>query len=364
MVRGQKILPASASLHFHIKESLIIMKSYIKPKLTILFLLLSTLVILAASPDDMIFTSTAPARTGSAISYAMKEEKPVKELPLPENENIEDFAYNAVTNSLCAISHSRNTYRLFVLDIHNQWRFSSQWKVSSGEKLLHFVYDPDGALYACRKITRKKKSTQSLVRLRGNGRISKVTLQDLDRVPKKSSRVSHDIADIQFSGTALAITYCSHAVKFYNIAEGHALGSSSVTGTAGQNIFYDHHYLSLDNKSHSSTLHLNDHDIRTGEIEQTIPLTVPASSGKEVCLSHYREKIYLLSADGLFSGSCPEMILSKRLSTSQLALPSESRILSVYAARDDALYITYLDNAFSTHLITFTIDQLDSSPSL
>lgn len=344
------------------------MKTYIKPKLIILFLF-STLTILAASPDDAVPASTVPAHTGSAVSYTGKADLPVREIPLPASENIEEFIYNPAGSSLCAITHSRHTYRLLVLEPDGQWTASSRWTTSSGEELLHFVYNGDGALYACRR-TIRKSSGQALVRLRKNGRISKITLRDLNQVPKtffdtrmkkKGQKVSHDITDIQFSGTALAVTYGNYAVRFYNIAEGHALGSAALTGSARQNIFYDHHYLALDKKSSSASPRLKNYDIRTGELEQTIPL--PALPQGEIRLSHYRERVWLLCGNTLCAGTFPEMSLSQEQVLPSSVLPAGSRIHSINAARDDVLYLSYRDSTMTLHLLTFSF-RLDSLPSL
>lgn len=338
-------------------KELIIMKPYIKPKLIFLFFT-GAIIILAAFEHDTAFPTSLTPVTGSVVSQDHIEDRPGREIPLPPNETIEAFAYNAVKNSLCAISHAHRTYRLYSLGQNGSWNTPLQWNVSPDEELLHFVYDPDGKLYACRKTTRGKKSRQSLVRLHKNGRITSIILNDLEKVPKtsydknrkaKGIRNPHDITDIRFSGTALAITYRSHAVKFYNIAEGQALGPDSVTGAAGQNIFYDLHYLSPGTSTNSDMLQLNYYDIRTGETEYTAD--IPSSSRHTIWLANYRDNVCLLTSNGLYTGTCTDKTFTRKLS---FILPSGIRILSLQAARDDVIYIAWMDEEDAPHLTSLT----------
>lgn len=359
MMRGQWILPAYALLHNYAKE-LNLMKTYIKPKL-ILFFLIAAFIILAAFEHNTAPLPSLMYITGSAVStHEYEEDKLGKEIPLPKNESIAAYTYNAVKNTLCVISHTKNTYRLYSLEVDDCWSRPRQWKVSPGEELLHFAYDPDGNLYACRKSRHGKKISQSLVRLHNNGRITKIMLKDLEKVPKTSDTgISHDITDIRFSGTALAITYRNHAVKFYNIAEGQALGADSVTGTAGQNIFYDLHYLSPGTRAHSNTLRLTYYDIRTGEKEYAC--NIVSTSRRAIWLANYREKVYLLTSDGLFTGNCSEAAFTKKLSFS---LPAGIHILSLQAARDDIIYFAWMDGSGSPHLTKLNFLKLDSLSSV
>lgn len=326
------------------------MKKYIKP-IPLFFLISAVLALLAAFRYDSGSTPASTSATGSTISSMKEEDMPANEIPLPDGITIHEFFYDPTKNTICFISRTGNTFQLFLLGIDNIWKPSTKWNVSAKDDLVHFVYSTDGKLYACMKTTQDKLMTQRLVRLKKDGTLSKIQLKALEKVPKISGRASHNITDIRFSGTALAITYQNTAVKFYNIEEGQALGASSIRGEAHHNIFYKYHYISSANVKNSSSLLLKDYDIRTGEQDHIIYLNDTDKHNREFWLDNYREKMWLLSVDGLFTGKYTDSRFQKVLTWEETALPEVCSVQKLLASRDNILYVAYLDDNDITHLI-------------
>lgn len=359
--------------HKYSLEWRIIMKKYIKP-IPLFFLLSVALAILAAFQYDTGITSDMPGATGRTVSPMEEKDMPENEIPLPEGIHIHEFFYNPAKNTICLISRSENIFQLFSLGVDHIWVPTSCWKVSSKDDLIHFVYSTGGKLYACMRTVKDKHMTQDLVHLKKDGTVSKIPLNELEKIPKVSDKTSNTITDIRFSGTALAVTYQNSAVKFYNIEEGQALGAPSIQGEANQNIFYKYHYLSSANTNNPSSLMLMDHDIRTGEQDHTITVTSTNNHDREFWLDNYREKVWLLSSDGIFSGKYTDSCFQKILAWEELALPEIHSIQTFLCARDNVLYITYLDDHASIHLLHFDStpphsgtaykNELDFSPSV
>ncbi len=280
----------------------------------------------------------------------------IKEIPLAHLQ-AEAFAYNPAGNTLHLIQKKKHTYAIRTLQPDK--RFSSvknHWKIPSHYVLEHFVFNSTGRLFACRKYDADKGNTkQSLVFLTNKNRIKKIPLQKISAVPPvgadialspKKRTVSCGVQDIKFNGTALALTYHNGAVKFYNIAEGQALGASDITGTAGCNSFYRYEYLSPDRKNNR----ILRYDIRTGEVSGTVSLGNSPDSSEPFYMANYRERLYVLSKDGLFCGAQEDAALKKVADISELPITAINRIRFFAAARDNTLYISLLDDSSRIHL--------------
>lgn len=343
------------------------MKNYIKP--LSLFFVGTFLILVVYGSDTLHPYASPPHPTSGAISAAMKIPDLCQTIPLPEKNNVYEYVYNAVNNSLSAICISDGLYQLYRFDPQAGWSPSSHWKIPEQRDLLHFVYGSDGTLYACMQGSGEKTIRQSFVRLGRRGTISDVMLHSLDKVPKtnldramqkKGGHAPHDITGIRFSGTALAVSYHNYAVKFYNIAEGRAFGTDSLTGETHQALFYKYHYLTSGSQIQTFPLQLWNYDIRTGELDHTMTLSGASiqehiSTASGFWLSNYREKVYLLSEDGLFTSLFQDSLFTKILDRQQLTLPEGSQIRYFQAARDDVLYIAYLDETAQEHLIRLAL---------
>lgn len=349
------------------------MKKYIKP-IPLFFLLSVALAILAAFRYDTGTKPDMPDTAGRTVAPIEEKDRPENEIPLPEGIHILEFFYNPAKNTICLISRSGNVFQLFSLGVDRIWIPTSCWNVSSQDDLIHFVYSTGGKLYACMRTVKDKHMTQDLVHLKKDGTISKIPLNELEKIPKVSGKASNTITDIRFSGTALAVTYQNSAVKFYNIEEGQALGALSIRGEANRNIFYKYHYLSSVNTNATSSMMLMDHDIRTGEQDHTVNVNGTNNYDREFLLDNYREKVWLLSSDGIFSGKYTDSCFQKVLDWEELALPEIHSVQTFLCARDNVLYITYLDDHASIHLLHFNSspphrrtdykNELDFSPSI
>lgn len=278
-----------------------------------------------------------------------------------EGHTAECFLYNSMENSLSMITKDKHNYSLFVWHGEGGWSAPvTSWKCKKKEALENFVYSTDGTLYACKKQYENKKLIgQTFVKLRKNGTQQTISLKNMNQVGSEN----YNITDIKFDGTALALTYACGTVKFYNIEEGQALGAASIRGTAGRNMLYDFHYLTETIDQDSQRPSLKDYDIRTGEVTKTFPLGEPGQTDMDIQLTNYRDKLYLLSPNGLFSGSCTNSILYKLADRDSLPLPEENRILYFQAARDDMLYLAFLDGSSRVHLYHFTLPANLNSPS-
>lgn len=284
--------------------------------------------------------SIPPGENSQAVSYSS--------VTIQTDDSLEEtIVYHPVDNVLSKIRHHKNTYSL------SSWQQESgrttevdSWKTSKNYTLENFTYNTNGALYACLKKRQKGKLLQqSLVRLGSKGKIQKIKLTDLNRLskPSSSSKELPEIADLQCNGTSIAITYRYGAVKIYNLAEGQALGAATLTGTPGQNTFYDLHYLTIEKSEKSQNILLRDYDIRSGEVTHTFPLGGPGQDSNSFHLSHYQNTLYVQTSRGIFAGQCTEATLTKILDYADLKLPKESRITYLQAARDHTLYLGYLD---------------------
>lgn len=265
------------------------------------------------------------------------------------------LVYHPVDNVLSQIKRKGHIYTLCEWQPETGWTTSTkQWKTKKNHTLDNFSYNTNGVLYACQKRRRKGKLiSQTLVRLRSNGKIQKVRLTDLNRLSSSPAQLP-EITDIQCNGTSIAITYQYGSVKIYNLAEGQALGASSITGTPGKNTFYDLHYLSIITQKGSPDILLRDYDIRSGELTRSFPLGGAGQSIASYHISNYQNDLYLLTNRGLFAGQCSGTALTQLLTYQDLKLPEQSRIVYLQASRDASLYLGYRtgNGDFQLRLIT------------
>lgn len=285
-------------------------------------------------------SSTSEGERSQAVSYSSVTIQ-------TDNDAEETFVYHPVDNVLSKIRHHKNTYSLSSWQQESGWTTEvDSWKTSKNCTLENFTYNTNGTLYACQKKKQKGKLIQqSLVRLGSKGKIHKIKLTDLNRLskPARSSKGLPEIADLQCNGTSIAITYRYGAVKIYNLAEGQALGADTLTGTPGQNTFYDLHYLTVENSEESQNILLRDYDIRSGDVTHTFPLGGPGQDSNSFHLSHYQNDLYVQTSRGIFAGQCTEATLVKVLDYADLKLPKEGRITYLQAGRDHTLYLGYID---------------------
>lgn len=275
------------------------------------------------------------------------------------------LVYHPVDNVLAQITRSGHTYTLSVWhEKEGRTTGVETWKTKKTHTLDHFTYNTNGALYACRKERKKGKLVdQALVRLRSNGRIQKVPLTDLNNLSSHSKEQLPEISDIRCCGTSIAITYQYGTVKIYNLAEGQALGASTITGTPGKNTFYNLHYLSLLTQKNSQTILLRDYDIRSGETTRSFPLGGAGQTVENFHITSYQNDLYVLTYRGLFTGQCSESILTRVLSYHDLKLPERSRIVYFQAGRDTTLYLGFLtkDEEFQLRLIQAPDSAIDKA---
>lgn len=261
--------------------------------------------------------------------------------------SVSNLAYNPAENSLSLWTHNKKTYRMYTLKEDNQW-FGPvvSWKAPQNCIYDNFVYGSDGSLYACqKKFSKNVLQNQVLIKLRKNKKVSKIPLTNL---PQK------EVTDISFSGTALALTFSDGSVRFYNIAEGHALGDSNIKGVSGKNILQEHFFFTEEKNTSTGEVALKSYDIRTGEVQKTYPLGI----GNMVPVSNYREKLYLLLPTGIYTGDTKESSLFKQTDYSSLSLPEGARITFFQAARDDTLYVGFYDSKQTFHLRIVTVSPL------
>ncbi len=306
------------------------MKKYIPCILLFLFLLSG-----CQNEGQTIAETTAPAPSAAPSEISMGS--------LSGNY----FAYNPLENSLSLWTHTKKTYHMYTLKRNHQW-FGPvvSWKAPKNCIYDNFVYGSDGSLYACqKKFYKNTLQNQTLIKLRKNKKVSKIPLSSL---PKK------EITDISFSGTALALTFCDNSVRFYNIAEGQALGASNIKGCSGKNMLQEHFYFTEEKNATTGEAALISYDIRTGEVQKTYPLGIRNT----VPVSNYREKLYLLLPSGIYTGNTKEASLFKQTAFSSLGLPENARITFFQAARDDTLYLGFYDSKQIFHLRIVTLSPL------
>lgn len=289
---------------------------------------------------------TDSAENGPESRGTQKEEQTISytSVTIPiGNQNNETLVYHPADNVLSQIIQKDRTYTRSTWQEEKGWSTDvEKWKIKKYYTLDHFTYNTTGTLYACRKKRKKGKLVQqALVRLRSNGRIQKVRLTDLNRLSSSSPDQLPEITDIQCCGTSIAITYQYGTVKIYNLAEGQALGASTITGTPGKNTFYNLHYLSLMTQKSSRTILLRDYDIRSGEITRSFPLGGDGQNVSDYHITSYQDDLYVLTDRGLFIGQCSESTLTKVLSYSDLKLPKRGRVIYFQAGRDASLYLGY-----------------------
>lgn len=256
------------------------------------------------------------------------------------------FAYNPSENSLSLLVCTKKSYSMYTLKKDNQWSGPvSSWKAPKNCIYDNFIYGSDGSLYACRKkYSQNALQKQALVKLRKNNKVTKIPLSKL---PQK------EITGISFSGTALALTFSDGCVRFYNIAEGMPLGAPDIKGSSGKNMLQEHFYFT-EEKNSSGKISLVRYDIRTGERQKTYPL----GTGSFVPASNYRERLYVLLPNGIYTGSTLDNSLFKQLDSSSLKLPERVQITFFQAARDDTLYLGYYDSEQIFHLQIVTLSPL------
>jgi hypothetical protein len=254
-------------------------------------------------------------------------------------------------NTICFLEHSGRTYSLYTITAKGTVQKSdSKWRTPSGYILDNFVYGADGAFYAVLKhYNNKSKTIQSFVQLKKDGTYQAIKLKNLNQIPKtKLDSSDLSITDIHFSGTALSVLYSNYAVKFYNIAERLPLGDSHITGTAGQAAFYNSVFASTGLTDGYKSI-LNFYDIRTGETRNSFSME-DLAMGEILLLANYRDSFYLLTKNGLYTGSITDPGFTLVCDTSSLGLPSGGRIHRLYAARDDTLYLVWQDSQAVYHL--------------
>lgn len=277
------------------------------------------------------------------------------------------LVYDPVDNVLSQIQRTGRIYSRSSWQTEKGWSTGvEKWKIKKNYVLDNFSYNTNGVLYACQKKRKKGKLTsQYLVRLRSNGKIQKIQLTDLNRLSASPVSDKHipEITDIQCCGTSIAITYQYGSVKIYNLAEGQALGASTITGTPEKNIFYDLHYLSIGTKKGTQDILLRDYDIRSGEVTRSFPLGGAGQNTADYYMTNYQNHLYLLTNRGLFAGQCSESTLTLLLHYSDLKLPEHSRIVYLQASRDESLYLGYKTSEGTVQLRLITTPDHDRSES-
>ena len=328
------------------------MKSYIVTKLTLIialvFLLLTISVLVRSKAEE----KAAPDRSAKEEEFSY----PVIEIDVQDHPS-DTLVYDPANNLLASITKEKNVYSLSTWQRESGWTSrGTSWKVKKNEILDNFSYSATGALFACLKSYKKGRlNKQDIVRLRKNGEMQSLSLIDLENagMQHRSTSIS-EITDLQYSGTALAVTYQYGAVKVYNIAERQALGAENLTGTSKHSLFYDLHFITVMKNRASQEVLLQDFDIRSGEITRSFSLGGNGQDSSDFYISSYRDELYLLSVKGIFTGSFTETVLVQRLTYSDLHLPDHHRIVYWQAARDRTLYIGYQtsDNHFHLRYMT------------
>lgn len=262
----------------------------------------------------------------------------------------EFFLYNSVDNTLAIITRQGQVYTLYTLLKGTGWEKYASWKCKEHEVLDTFAYASDGALYCFRKNFQKKElKKQELVKCKKDGNFQTIQLQKLG---------STEVTDIRFSGTALALTYKNQRVKFYNIAEKLALGSSSIKGLTGTNLFHDYHYITQETSKDSDSPLLTDYDIRSGEVNRSFSLETPAETEDfPIHLTNYRKKLYLLTPAGLYTGTCDDSSLLRQAGWEDMQISSPDALCYFQAARDNTLYYAWKDDRQKLHLLQGTVPE-------
>lgn len=313
-------------------------------------LIFSTIVGCQEKSTEVITTEAETSVSGPSV----QRRNIVSSLIPLDNVAPDFFAYNMATNSLTLISRFENTYTLYRLRADGSLQNPGiSWHIPTEHTLDNFVYGPNGSFYAVLKSYDKKGKTHgSLVLLQNSGAYKTIPLKGLNEIPetkldsyvkKKGRKNDRSITDIQFSGTALAITYSNYAVKFYNISEGMPLGDTGITGTSGHNVFYDNLFITT-GLTYGRKGTLNYYDIRNGEKQNSIDMD------DILYVTNYREKLYILTKDSIWEGRTTSTSFQKSVSISGLSLPSKTQNLELYAAREDKLYLVYQNNQEKTLL--------------
>jgi hypothetical protein len=261
-------------------------------------------------------------------------------------------------NAICFLEHTGRTYTLYTINSDGQIKTGSQWRLPADYFLDCFAYGSDGAFYAVLKHYNKQSQTvQTFVQLKNDGAYQTIKLKNLNRIPKtklnssikkKGKKADFSITDIHFNGTSLSVTYSNYAVKFYNIAECLPLGTGNITATPGQTAFYRSVFASTGLTDGYESI-LNFYDIRTGETLNSFSMD-KLSMGEILLFANYRDDFYLLTKNGLYTGSLSKPDFNLITGISALGLPSGGRIHRLYAARDGKLYIVYQDSQAVYHL--------------
>lgn len=313
-------------------------------------LMLSTVVGCQEKSSEVITTEAETSVSGPSVQIRNIVSSPIS----LDNVSPDFFAYNMASNSLTLICRFENTYTLYRLCADGELQTPGiSWRIPKDYTLDNFVYSPDGSFYAVLKYYDKKgKTHNSLILLQNRGTYKTVKLKDLNKIPdtemdsyvkNKGKKSDRSITDIQFSGTALAITYSNYAVKFYNISEGMPLGDTGITGTSGHNVFCNNLFITT-GLTYGRKGTLNYYDIRNGEKQNSIRMDDILS------VTNYREKLYILTKDSIWEGQTTSTSFRKSVSISGLSLPSKTQNLELYAAREDKLYLVYRDSQEKTLL--------------
>lgn len=320
----------------------------------------------------------AGCRTGSGSTNTRKREKTTPKtketisytsvtIPM-DKDSQKTLVYNPVDHVLTQIRHKGQTYIRSTWQPEKGWTSNlDSWKLKKHETLENFTYNTNGALYACRKKWKRGALTsQTLVHLRSHGKINQVRLTKLNQLSSEgtSSHKIPEIMDLQCSGTSIAITYQYGAVKIYNLAEGQALGASFITGTPGKNIFYNLHYITIQQPENKNDILLRDYDIRSGEITHSFPLGGPDQDSSVFHVSSCRDDLYVLTSRGLFGGQCSDTSLIRLLAYNDLKLPEQSHVTYLQADGDNSLFWGFQtkEGDFVLRHITLPENMIEESP--
>lgn len=272
------------------------------------------------------------------------------------------LVYNPMNDTLTAVLSQKRRYSLSVWTSESHWTANvACWKVKKNQKLDNFSYNTNGALYACLKEYKKEcLYHQTLVRLRGNGKIEKIKLTKLNQLENKKKSTPTEITDIQCDGTSIAITYRHGAMKIYNLSEGQALGASHISGTPQNNVFYKWHYLTVKESEKNNAVFLYDYDARIGCIHQTFSLGSREKKESSFQLSHYQDDLYVLTPKGIFLGNTDETQLTKYMDYHDLPIHSDEYITYMQAARNQTIYIGTKSSTDSFCLQQFILSDIST----
>lgn len=290
-----------------------------------------------------------------------KDMEPATEIPL-ENQSAAYFTYNPKLDSLSIFQKEKDTYSVSTLQPDLTWKKSNTtWTTSDDRFLANFTYSADGSLYAAEKYYDAKGLTvQNFIKLKRNGKIQQIKMKKLNQVPwtdidtavkNNNYTMDHSITDIHISDSTVAFTYSNYAVKLYDLKSGQAIGSHSIIGEHMRNTLTDNQYITASQTNRSYLLDV--YNAATGQKERTIQFGTEENKLSQFYLTSNQECLYVLSDDGIYSGSPKGTTLTRFRDFKTLGLPSEIIITFFQADRTGTLYIGYLDDKSIQHLYRF-----------